>query len=103
MGSGVEKAAEVEVGVEEVEARVEVMHWMKNCHSTSAHRSCTESSSSAPWIVSAATTVTYLSRGTNTAQCISCRPPQAASTLTHQCMDLITDELWIGPNMTSSR
>ena len=73
MGGDVEKAAVVE----------EVVQRMKNCHSASAHRSYTESSSSTPWTVPAATTTAYISRGTHTAPCTSDQPPQATSVLTH--------------------
>ena len=74
------KTAVVEVGAEVV---VEVVQWMKNCRSASAHRNYIESSSSALWTVSATTIATYLSRGAHTAPCTFGRPPQVASALTH--------------------
>ena len=64
MGGSEEKAATVEVGAE-------VVQRMKNFRSASAHRSCTKSSSSAPWTVSAVTTAAYLSRGAHTTPCTS--------------------------------
>ena len=50
----------------------EVVQQMKNCCSTSAHRSYTESSSSTPWTIFAVSTAVYLSRGAHTAPCTSC-------------------------------
>ena len=98
-----EKAEVVEVGAEVVEERAEVVQRMKNCHSVYVHRSYIESSSVAPWIVSTASTATYLSHGAHIAPCISCRPPQVASTLTHSVHK--TDYEWtpISPNRPSSR
>ena len=73
-----EKATTVEVG-----PKAEVVQQMKNCCSTSTHRSWTESSSFAPWTIFATTTVAYLSRGAHTTPCISGQAPQVAFTLIH--------------------
>ena len=74
-----EKAEAMEAGAEVVEA----VQWMKNCHFASARRSCSESSSSAPWTVSAMSISTYSSSGTHTSPCTFYRPLRAASALTH--------------------
>ena len=66
-----------------VEMEAVVVQRMKYCRSVSARKSCIESSSSAPWTVSAASTAAYLSRGAHTAPYTSYQPPQATSTLTH--------------------
>ena len=75
-----------------VKLGVEVVQRMKNYHSVFAHRCCTESSSSASWTVSDATTIAYLSCGAYTAPCISGWPSQATSALTHSVHGL--DHIW---------
>ena len=70
--------------VENVEAEVvEAVHWMMNCHSTSARSSCTWSSSFTPWIASAVSTASYPSRVTLVAPCTSYWPPQATFAAIH--------------------
>ena len=96
MGGGVEKG--------ETMAMVEAMHRMKNCYFASARSSYTWSSSSTPWIVSAVSTAPYPFRGTHTAPRTSYRPPRAASAPTRSVhVDLIMDDLHIGPNRSSSK
>ena len=60
-----------------------VVQRMKNCCSAYAHRSYIESSSYAPWTISAVTTATYLPRGTHITLYTFNRPPQVAFALTY--------------------
>ena len=95
---GVEKAEMVEVGAEVVE----VVHGM-NCHSVSTRNSYTRSSSSAPLTISTASTATYPPRGAHIVSCTSCRLLELPLHQLIQCIDLITDGLWIDPSKPNSR